>query len=291
MTRIKKINEQFAQTLTGDSFNSSNGVFKVNYKPFSDLSISVGRDPDPSNLIKDYQYQIGDFVKGSVEGKKNKIEGEIVSVSKEKDNKFSILKIKSFNDKKIHTLIPGSVELITDRGNSREILANNVTSQERGAKNLKYTGGNVIWGSLENDNETIDGLNGNIEKEFINGPMGTGWKIIFTDNLPTENTLLNQFIIDPETNTIYSLRKDEIDELTDEIKAIEAYSYMLHHNDLKDKETALKSILSIMFLELKKELLAKKNLIKNFPKINNISYGEAKDLHWNDAKSIINSFL
>ena len=37
-THIKSLNEFYSQTLTGDSFNSSNGVFKVNYKPFSDLS-------------------------------------------------------------------------------------------------------------------------------------------------------------------------------------------------------------------------------------------------------------
>ena len=57
---IKLINEQFAQTLNGDGFNSSNGVFKVNYKAYSDLSMSVGRDPDPSLLVKDSAFQVGD---------------------------------------------------------------------------------------------------------------------------------------------------------------------------------------------------------------------------------------
>ena len=49
--RIKLINEQFAQSINGDGYNSSNGVFKVNYKAYSDLSLAVGRDPDPSLLV------------------------------------------------------------------------------------------------------------------------------------------------------------------------------------------------------------------------------------------------
>ena len=52
LNKIKSLNEYFSQTL-GDSFNSSNGVFKVNYRSYSDLSLPVGRGPDPSLLIKD----------------------------------------------------------------------------------------------------------------------------------------------------------------------------------------------------------------------------------------------
>jgi len=66
--KIKLINEQFAQTLNGDGFNSSNGVFKVNYKAYSDLSISVGRDSDPTLLVKESSFQVGDIVKGNTKG-------------------------------------------------------------------------------------------------------------------------------------------------------------------------------------------------------------------------------
>ena len=85
---IKSLDEYYSQTISGDSFNSSNGVFKVDYKPYSDLSISMGRDPDPSLLVKDSRFQVGDLVKGNVKGKKKKIIGEVLEVSKSEDGKF-----------------------------------------------------------------------------------------------------------------------------------------------------------------------------------------------------------
>ena len=66
---IKRIDEQFAQSLNGDGFNSSNGVFKVNYKAYTDLSLDVGSDADPSLLVKYSVFQVGDIVKGKVKGK------------------------------------------------------------------------------------------------------------------------------------------------------------------------------------------------------------------------------
>ena len=73
--KIKLINEQFAQTLNGDGFNSSNGVFKVNYKAYSDLSISVGSDSDPTLLVKDSSFQVGDIVKGNTKCVSKKFKG------------------------------------------------------------------------------------------------------------------------------------------------------------------------------------------------------------------------
>jgi hypothetical protein len=73
LKRIKLINEQFAQSINGDGFNSSNGVFKVDYKAYTDLSLAVGRDPDPSLLVKDSIFQMGDIVKGKVKGNDKKI--------------------------------------------------------------------------------------------------------------------------------------------------------------------------------------------------------------------------
>ena len=102
---IKSLNEYFSQTISGDSFNSSNGVFKVDYKPFQDLSISVGRGPDPSILIKDSVFQIGDLVKGNVQGKKKKVTGEIIETFKQNDGKSYRIKIQGLKDKKIYSLI------------------------------------------------------------------------------------------------------------------------------------------------------------------------------------------
>ena len=74
-TTIKSLNEYFAQSLDGDSFNSSNGVFKVSYRAYDDLSMPVGRGQDPSLLIKDSIFQTGDLVMGNVKGKDKKIKG------------------------------------------------------------------------------------------------------------------------------------------------------------------------------------------------------------------------
>lgn len=288
---IKRISEQFAQSLNGDSFNSSNGVFKVTYKPFSDLSISVGRDPDPSLEIKDSSFQIGDFVTGKVNGLKKKKSGEVIGVTKSRDGKFQNIKIKDPESNKTYLLIPGSIDYIEDRGNTKNGLGSTVTSKERGGSNLKYGGGNAIWGSLENQELGDRILSQDINTGLIEGPMKTGWKVKFEDQLPAGKTLLNSFVIDPSKNTIHSLRNDKLKELTDKIKAIEAHSYIDNHEDLVNMEKELKSILSILFLEIKNELEAKKNLVRHFHEINNMSYGEAKDMYKEKADELIKKFI
>lgn len=288
---IKRLSEQFAQSLNGDSFNSSNGVFKVTYKPFSDLSISVGRDPDPSLEVKDSSFQVGDFVIGKVNGFKKKKSGEVIGVTKSKDGKFQNIKIKDPITNKTYRLIPGSIDYTEDRGNTKNGLGSTVTSKERGGSNLKYGGGNAIWGSLENKDLGDKILSQDINTGLIEGPMKTGWKVKFEDQLPAGKTLLNSFVVDPSKNIIHSLRNDRIKELTDKIKAIEAHSYIDNHEDLVNMEKELKSILSILFLEIKNELEAKKNLVKHFHEINDMSYGEAKDIYKEKADELIKKFI
>jgi len=286
--KIRKINEYFSQTLSGDGFNSSNGVFKVNYKAFNDLSMSVGRDPDPSLSIKDSAFQIGDIVKGKVQGSKKKISGEVIRNKKSEDGKSYIIKIKDFKENKIHTLIPGTIEYLEDRGNSvNRTLGSTVTQGERSQKNLKYNGGNVVWGSLENENEEIGEP---LEGETIEGPMSTGWKIVFVGSLGLGEgeRILASCSASKETSTIYFIRGGSDN---DTIKAIEAYCFMRFNDELQHLDTPTKALLAVKLLDLKNEQEAKKKLIQYFPEICQVSYGETKDSKDLETDNIIKGFL
>lgn len=287
--RIKLINEQFAQSLNGDGFNSSNGVFKVNYKAYSDLSIAVGRDADPSLLVKDSVFQVGDIVKGKVKGKSKKIKGEIIETSKSTDGKSYIIKIQALTDKKTYTLIPGSIEFYEDRGNSKNVMGMGIDSREKNAQNLKYNGGNVIWGSLEN--KSLDHPYLDVEGNSVEGPMGTGWKIKFVDDIPSGDLIFNSVLADPNDLVISFSRKFINDAFKDIIKAAEAFCYFCYHPDLAEEPIDLKGILAILFLETKNEMGSKKQMIHYFPDLCKRSYGESKDDHIENANNIINRFM
>ena len=53
MKYIKSINEYFDMGAFGDTYGygGASGVFKINYKPFSDLSVSVGPDPNTEKTV------------------------------------------------------------------------------------------------------------------------------------------------------------------------------------------------------------------------------------------------
>jgi hypothetical protein len=289
-TTIKSLNEYFAQSLDGDSFNSSNGVFKVSYRAYDDLSIPVGRGQDPSLLIKDSIFQTGDLVMGNVKGKEKKIKGEVVEVNKSEDGKFYIIKIQSFKNKKNYTLIPGSIQHIQDRGNVPDSVKLNIASKERNAQNLKFNGGNIIWGSMEG--RTIDSLYADpLSKEDIDGPMGTGWKIKFIDSLNQSKTLFNSFVIDPINTLISTLRSNNVEVLKTKLKAAESYCFIFYHPQMKNESEELRALVSILFLEMKNENDPKKFLIQNFPEITGKSYGEVRDEQLAQAQTIINNFL
>jgi len=286
---IKRIDEQFAQSLNGDGFNSSNGVFKVNYKAYSDLSLAVGRDPDPSLLVKDSVFQVGDIVKGMVKGKEKKIKGEVLEVSKATDGKSYIIKIQALRNKKTYTLIPGSIEFCEDRGNTKNVMGMGISSREKNAQNLKYNGGNIIWGSLEN--KMLDHPYSDVEGQPVEGPMGTGWKIRFVEDIPQDNLIFNSVLAAPEEKLMSFSRSALNSSFKDILKAAEAFCYFCYHPDLSEEPIDLKTLLAILFLEVKNEMESKKQMIQNFPHLCNRSYGEVKDDHTEKAKSILNRFL
>ena len=285
---IKSLYEYFSQTLSGDSFNSSNGVFKVNYKNYDDLSLAVGRDPDPSLLIKDSAFQIGDSVKGNVKGRNKKIEGVVIETSKTQDSKSYIIKIRRNKNNKIYTLVPGSIEFIQDRGYSRNMSGLNVSAREKSASNLKYTAGNVVWGSMESN--TSDHISTE-EVNSLEGPMGTGWKIKFEDTLPAGKTIFGNFIIEPSTRTIFSNRSDDLLDLKNKIKGIESHCFLFFHPEMQDKSIDIRTLIGIIFLEMRNEQEAKKFVIQHFPVLTGKSYGEVRDANIRDCTELINNFL
>jgi hypothetical protein len=121
--------------------------------------------------------------------------------------------------------------------------------------------------------------------------MGTDWKIKFVDVLPSGDLLFNSVICDTNKKLISFSRSSANIPSKDILKAAEAYCYFVYHNELDNESLDLKSILAVIFLEIKNEIQAKKELIKNFPDLINRSYGECRDENIDKANSIINSLL
>jgi hypothetical protein len=90
MKYIKSINEDFGgeSGAFGDTYGygGANGVLKINYKPFSDLSVSVGTDPNMKTDVKGSEYKIGDVVIAEPLDSKSKVTGVIVRSFRNPDN-------------------------------------------------------------------------------------------------------------------------------------------------------------------------------------------------------------
>jgi hypothetical protein len=89
MKHIKTINEYFDAGVFGDTYGygGANGILKINYKPFSDLSVSVGQDPDIETTVKGAEFQIGDVVIAQPLESKKKVIGVIVRSFRNTDGK------------------------------------------------------------------------------------------------------------------------------------------------------------------------------------------------------------
>lgn len=88
MKHIKNIYEYLDGGVFGDTYGlgSGNGVMKVSYKPFSDLSVSVGSDPNIERTVKGSEFQIGDIVESQPIDSKEKVTGVIVRCFRNPDN-------------------------------------------------------------------------------------------------------------------------------------------------------------------------------------------------------------
>jgi len=87
MKHIISINE-FDAGIFGDTYGygGANGVLKVNYKPFSDLSVSVGKDPNMKTDVDGSEFKIGDVVIAQKLNSKKEVIGVIVRSFRNPDN-------------------------------------------------------------------------------------------------------------------------------------------------------------------------------------------------------------
>lgn len=156
--KIKRLNEQFAQSFSGDGFNSSNGVFRVRYKAYDDLSKAKGSDPNPYDYVKGQEFQTGDIVYARLNKRnKKRITGEIISSTRTPDGKSTIFKIRNIENNKIYTVPIHGIEALEDRGNVSlgNRSASTISNKQKFLTSLRYNAGNFIWGSLESKNQNM----------------------------------------------------------------------------------------------------------------------------------------
>jgi len=87
MKHIIPIHE-FDSNAFGDTYGygGANGIFKINYKPFSDLSVSVGPDPNVERTVKGSEFQLGDVIIAQPLQSKKDVIGVIVRAFRNPDN-------------------------------------------------------------------------------------------------------------------------------------------------------------------------------------------------------------
>jgi hypothetical protein len=121
LRHIKSINEFFDVGVFGDTYGygGANGVFKVQYKPYKDLSVTVGPDPNVARTIPGSEFQIGDTVIGLPINSKKKVAGMIVKVDKAPDGKsyryFAQVCSKGKKKEDVLELVPNTV-VFADQG-------------------------------------------------------------------------------------------------------------------------------------------------------------------------------
>jgi len=126
---IKTINEFFDVGVFGDTYGygGANGIFKVQYKPYKDLSVSVGPDPNVKRNVKGSQFQVGDIVIGQPVDSEKKVAGMIVRAERATDNKyykyFVQVHPKGKDKEEVLELIPDTVEFVDngDKGHKQII--------------------------------------------------------------------------------------------------------------------------------------------------------------------------
>lgn len=286
---IKRLNEQFAQTFSGDGFNSSNGVFKVRYKAYDDLSQAKGREIHPYDYVRGEEFQTGDIVLVKLKNLKEKIKAEIISASRTSDGKRTVFRVKSLYDNKTYTVPLYALEFFDDRGHvsGKNAGASTISNRQKFLTGLKYNNGNFIWGSLESKTNPKNDIllqegSSRLERPGIIDPS---IKVVLIDtNIPDyqhhiENfKKLGLFYLIPEDKTIFIHKSDpSFTKMTDNhlivIEAIEVAKMI--NNDKSDSR--LEDILAAQILRKKGHTGAYKIIASNFEKKHGVSYGESLD--------------
>jgi hypothetical protein len=293
--RIKKLNEQFAQTFSGDGFNSSNGVFKVKYLSYDDLSQARGREINPYDHVKGEEFQSGDIVLVKLKSGKGrkKIEAVIVSSSRSEDGKSLSFKIRSLNTNKIHSVPVHAIEFAQDRGHvntERGKSGSTISNKQKFLTSLKYNAGNFIWGSLESKKNNLKSdilLNesgSNIERPGLIDPS---IRIVLINSAnPDYQTHIENFkklgilYSIPEEKTIFINKEDpNFSKLTDNhllvIEALEIAKFVSANKQNIDEK--FQDVLAAQILRKKGLKEAYKTIASNFIKKHGVSYGECAD--------------
>jgi len=293
--RIKKLNEQFAQTFSGDGFNSSNGVFKVKYLSYDDLSQARGREINPYDHVKGEEFQSGDIVLAKLKSGKGrkKIEAVIVSSSRSEDGKSLSFKIRSLNTNKIHSVPVHAIEFAQDRGHvntERGKSGSTISNKQKFLTSLKYNAGNFIWGSLESKKNNLKSdilLNesgSNIERPGLIDPSV---RIVLINSAnPDYQTHIENF---KKLGILYSIQEEKtifinkedpnFSKLTDNhllvIEALEIAKFVSANKQHIDEK--FQDVLAAQILRKKGLKEAYKTIASNFIKKHGVSYGECAD--------------
>lgn len=129
MKHILSINEFFDTGVFGDTYGygGANGIFKVQYKPYKDLSVTVGPDPRVPRTIPGSKFQVGDIVIGIPINQKKKVAGMVIKNVLAPDNKsyryYVQIHTKGDKEQKVLELIPDTVEFVDmgDKGHRQVV--------------------------------------------------------------------------------------------------------------------------------------------------------------------------
>ncbi len=296
---IKRLNEQFAQTFSGDGFNSSNGVFKVKYKSYDDLSQSRGRELHPYDYVKGEEFQTGDIVMAKIKNLRNKIKAEVISTARTSDGKRTVFKIKSLADNKMYTVPLYALELSNDQGNisKKNMGASTISNRQKFLTGLKYNNGNFIWGSLESksNSKTDILLQEGSSKMERPGIIDPSIKVVLIDtNIPDYEQHVENFkklgivYLVPENRTLFIHKSDpNFAKLTDNhlivIEAVEVAKDLSKNH----KDGRVQDILAAQILRNKGLKEAYKIIASNFEKKHGVSYGESLDELFSEIKGYL----
>jgi hypothetical protein len=291
--KIKRLNEQFAQSFSGDGFNSSNGVFRVKYKAYDDLSKAKGNDPHPYDYVKGQEFQAGDIVYARLKkNSKKRITGEIISSIRTPDGKSTIFKIRNIETSKIYTVPIYAIEPLEDRGNIAlgARSASTISNKQKFLTSLRYNAGNFIWGSLESKNQNMktdillkegDSV---LERPGIIDPS---IQVVLIDSgHPDYKNHIENFkklgviYSVPEDKTIYIHKEDpNFSKINDShliaMEALEVAKMIC--NGKQNIEEKFNDVLAAQILRNKGQKDAYKIIASNFMKKHGVSYGQCAD--------------
>ena len=160
MKHIIPINEFFQDVgVFGDTYGygGANGVFKVTYKPYKDLSVTIGPDPDVPRYRKGSQYQVGDYVTAKPINSKKRIAGMVIKAVLSSDNKnykyFVQIMSKGKKEEEVVEVVPSTIKFIEggDKGFNQQGAKFNMDAADGEVYNSPYVYNNNVGG------EQVDG--------------------------------------------------------------------------------------------------------------------------------------